>query len=240
MHASSSQYGRAAKRARKASPPPAVDNAPKILYNSLGIPIVLPAPKRPRPLACTAVPVVGLTMLSTEQVDSQAIAAESSILHQPTTDMASQAVSDVYECGFDEARQDAGDACADDVDDLRIHSQGPNGVFLSESAADDDYEHNEADRGYDNLPVDDNETNPEEEGEEEERESLADDHTDESDDAEDDNADLLDVDAESTLEEIAELESLIPGLADHYQLLGKIGQGTFSTVYKAVDLQHER
>ncbi|KAJ2344060.1 Cell division control protein 7 [Coemansia sp. RSA 2673] len=241
MHASSSQYGRAAKRAREVSPPPpAVDNAPKILYNSLGIPIVLPAPKRPRPLACTAVPVVGLTMLSTEQVDSQAVAAESSTLHQPTTDMASQAVSDVYECGFDEARQDAGDACADDVDDLRIHSQGPNGVFLSESAADDDYEHNEADSGYDNLPVDDNETNPEEEGEEEERESLANDHTDESDDAEDDNADLLDVDAESTLEEIAELENLIPGLADHYQLLGKIGQGTFSTVYKAVDLQHER
>ncbi|KAJ2908986.1 Cell division control protein 7, partial [Coemansia aciculifera] len=52
--------------------------------------------------------------------------------------------------------------------------------------------------------------------------------------------DLLDVDAESTLEEIEELESLIPGLADHYRLLGKIGQGTFSTVYKAVDLQHDR
>ncbi|KAJ2319612.1 Cell division control protein 7, partial [Coemansia sp. RSA 2681] len=39
---------------------------------------------------------------------------------------------------------------------------------------------------------------------------------------------------------IEELENLIPGLADHYRLLGKIGQGTFSTVYKAVDLQHDR
>ncbi|KAJ2490449.1 Cell division control protein 7 [Coemansia sp. RSA 2050] len=237
MHASSSQYTRATKRSRGGSPLSPVVNAPAVLYNSLGIPIVLPAPKRPRPLASTAVPlVVDLSTHSNGQADRQAMPAEPSTLHQPTTDIVSQAVSDGYDCGFDEARQEAGDACADEVDDLRIHSQGPNGTFIGESAVGDDYEHDEAGSGYDNHPLDDNETSPEDE----ERESLADDHTDESDEAEDDNTDLLDVDVEGTLEEIEELEGLIPGLAEHYRLLGKIGQGTFSTVYKAIDLQHDR
>ncbi|KAI7826642.1 kinase-like domain-containing protein [Kickxella alabastrina] len=46
--------------------------------------------------------------------------------------------------------------------------------------------------------------------------------------------------ADGTLEEIEELEKLIPGLSSQYRLLGKIGEGTFSTVYKAIDLQHDR
>ncbi|KAJ2659824.1 Cell division control protein 7 [Coemansia sp. RSA 1199] len=45
---------------------------------------------------------------------------------------------------------------------------------------------------------------------------------------------------EDTQEEMQELEELIPGLSEQYRLLGKIGEGTFSTVYKALDLQHER
>ncbi|KAJ2267221.1 Cell division control protein 7, partial [Coemansia sp. RSA 371] len=45
---------------------------------------------------------------------------------------------------------------------------------------------------------------------------------------------------EETQEEMQELEDLIPGLSEQYRLLGKIGEGTFSTVYKALDLQHER
>ncbi|KAJ2144910.1 Cell division control protein 7 [Coemansia sp. RSA 678] len=45
---------------------------------------------------------------------------------------------------------------------------------------------------------------------------------------------------EETQEEMQELEELIPGLSEQYRLLGKIGEGTFSTVYKALDLQHER
>ncbi|KAJ2778781.1 Cell division control protein 7 [Coemansia javaensis] len=45
---------------------------------------------------------------------------------------------------------------------------------------------------------------------------------------------------EEAQEEIRELEELIPGLADQYRLLGRIGEGTFSTVYKAIDLRHER
>ncbi|KAJ1727331.1 Cell division control protein 7, partial [Coemansia biformis] len=44
---------------------------------------------------------------------------------------------------------------------------------------------------------------------------------------------------EEALEEIRELEELIPGLSDQYRLLGRIGEGTFSTVYKAIDLRHE-
>ncbi|KAJ2799056.1 Cell division control protein 7 [Coemansia guatemalensis] len=62
----------------------------------------------------------------------------------------------------------------------------------------------------------------------------------EEDDDEDDDEEVLDCDGEDTLEEIKELEALIPGLSDQYRLLGKIGEGTFSTVYKAIDLQHDR
>ncbi|KAJ2093352.1 Cell division control protein 7 [Coemansia sp. RSA 1813] len=51
---------------------------------------------------------------------------------------------------------------------------------------------------------------------------------------------IQDCDVEGTQEEIEELEQLIPGLAEQYRLLGKIGEGTFSTVYKAIDLQHEK
>ncbi|KAJ2723178.1 Cell division control protein 7 [Coemansia sp. Benny D115] len=56
----------------------------------------------------------------------------------------------------------------------------------------------------------------------------------------DDDEDILDGDTENTQEEIEELEKLIPGLAEQYRLLGKIGEGTFSTVYKAIDLQHDQ
>ncbi|KAJ2851210.1 Cell division control protein 7 [Coemansia erecta] len=73
-------------------------------------------------------------------------------------------------------------------------------------------------------------------------------HDDEGEDEDDENGEeqdqddeeILDGDIENTKEEIEELEKLIPGLADQYKLLGKIGEGTFSTVYKAIDLQHDR
>ncbi|KAJ2619418.1 Cell division control protein 7 [Coemansia sp. RSA 1358] len=50
----------------------------------------------------------------------------------------------------------------------------------------------------------------------------------------------FDCDIEGSQEEIEELERLIPDLSEKYRLLGKIGHGTFSTVYKAIDLHHER
>ncbi|PIA17710.1 kinase-like protein [Coemansia reversa NRRL 1564] len=62
----------------------------------------------------------------------------------------------------------------------------------------------------------------------------------EEEDDEEEDEEVLDCDGENTLEEIKELEALIPGLSDQYRLLGKIGEGTFSTVYKAIDLQHDR
>ncbi|KAJ2887722.1 Cell division control protein 7, partial [Coemansia aciculifera] len=217
MNAHAMQNSHSTKRSREATSPPqpssiATSTGNITLYNSLGIPIVLPAPKRPRPLASATVPFVGISVANTDQA----------------ADTARQVISDGYESGggggggFDE----------------QLHLEG-SGV---EGGSDDDYEHNEAATASDNeagnySALDDNdyETNQEEEIEEEEAEEN--DGTDESDYNDDD---LLDVDAESTLEEIEELESLIPGLADHYRLLGKIGQGTFSTVYKAVDLQHDR
>ncbi|EST06103.1 Protein kinase domain protein [Kalmanozyma brasiliensis GHG001] len=39
-------------------------------------------------------------------------------------------------------------------------------------------------------------------------------------------------------EEIHEMESAIEGLGEHYQIVDRLGEGTFSSVYKAVDLQH--
>lgn len=59
----------------------------------------------------------------------------------------------------------------------------------------------------------------------------------ESEEEEEEDDELGDIDG--TQEEMDELERLIPGLALQYQLLGKIGEGTFSTVYKAIDLQHD-
>ena len=39
-------------------------------------------------------------------------------------------------------------------------------------------------------------------------------------------------------EEIEDLETAIDGLGDHYQIVDRLGEGTFSSVYKAIDLQH--
>ncbi|KAJ2161158.1 Cell division control protein 7, partial [Coemansia sp. RSA 552] len=63
---------------------------------------------------------------------------------------------------------------------------------------------------------------------------------DDEEEIEGDDGDESEASDEDTLEEIKELEDLIPGLAQQYRLVGKIGEGTFSTVYKAVDMQHER
>ncbi len=39
-------------------------------------------------------------------------------------------------------------------------------------------------------------------------------------------------------EEINEMETAIDGLGEHYQIVDRLGEGTFSSVYKAIDLQH--
>ncbi|KAJ2499441.1 Cell division control protein 7 [Coemansia sp. RSA 1972] len=71
-------------------------------------------------------------------------------------------------------------------------------------------------------------------GEEYEDQQDQDEHNSDDDGFSDDGS------CEETQEEMQELEELIPGLSEQYRLLGKIGEGTFSTVYKALDLQHER
>ncbi|KAJ2007822.1 Cell division control protein 7 [Coemansia thaxteri] len=177
------------------------------MFNSLGIPIVQPAPKRPKPLVSSAVPL-----------DFGPI---------------------------DYAQQSARDECAHDVDGLCIQSlenqplptelehesrdDNPDAAAQPDNGSQHDLSNEEADQQYDSHPDD--------YGEDEE-EGAGDSGSGESDF--DDEDDLLDVDVENTQEEIEELEGLIPGLASHYRLLGKIGEGTFSTVYKAIDLQHER
>jgi cell division control protein 7 len=39
-------------------------------------------------------------------------------------------------------------------------------------------------------------------------------------------------------DEIEDLESAIDGLSDYYKIVDRLGEGTFSSVYKAIDLQH--
>ncbi|KAJ1033231.1 hypothetical protein NDA13_001228 [Ustilago tritici] len=39
-------------------------------------------------------------------------------------------------------------------------------------------------------------------------------------------------------EEIEDLENAIEGLSDYYKVVDRLGEGTFSSVYKAIDLQH--
>lgn len=39
-------------------------------------------------------------------------------------------------------------------------------------------------------------------------------------------------------EEIEDLETAIDGLSDYYKIVDRLGEGTFSSVYKAIDLQH--
>ncbi|GAC96924.1 likely protein kinase [Pseudozyma hubeiensis SY62] len=39
-------------------------------------------------------------------------------------------------------------------------------------------------------------------------------------------------------EEIQDLETSIDGLSDYYRIVDRLGEGTFSSVYKAIDLQH--
>ncbi|KAJ2769764.1 Cell division control protein 7 [Coemansia nantahalensis] len=65
-------------------------------------------------------------------------------------------------------------------------------------------------------------------------------HSAPDDGQEDEDEDDQEDEGEEAQEEIRELEELIPGLSERYRLLGRIGEGTFSTVYKALDLCHER
>ncbi|KAJ2611033.1 Cell division control protein 7 [Coemansia sp. RSA 1365] len=89
-------------------------------------------------------------------------------------------------------------------------------------------------------PVHSDSNGHEENDYEDESPAAAAEEDNEEDDDEEEDEEVLDCDGENTLEEIKELEALIPGLSDQYRLLGKIGEGTFSTVYKAIDLQHDR
>jgi cell division control protein 7 len=41
-------------------------------------------------------------------------------------------------------------------------------------------------------------------------------------------------------DEIAELEELVPGLSANYKILDRLGTGTFSSVYKAIDLDYHK
>ena len=75
----------------------------------------------------------------------------------------------------------------------------------------------------------------EEEEEEEEEEENAETETDVSMQDEEDSDEEV---AESVLEDIERFQETFKGIGDRYKLLGRIGEGTFSTVYKAQDLQY--
>ncbi|MCJ1229828.1 hypothetical protein MMC12_006498 [Toensbergia leucococca] len=65
--------------------------------------------------------------------------------------------------------------------------------------------------------------------------SVASENSDGSDSSEEDD----DAVEESVLQEIVKLEDTFRGIGRHYRLIDRIGEGTFSTVYKAEDLYYE-
>ncbi|KAJ1960676.1 Cell division control protein 7 [Dipsacomyces acuminosporus] len=138
---------------------------------------------------------------------------------------------------IDNANEEYGDAAE------RSQANSQNGEENDETQ--DSHEHEDGDgdfsEGIAGNEDEDGEYCEEEkgDGDDDDNDDDNDDNDDEDEDEDEDEDDIWDGDIESNQGEIEELERLIPGLAEQYQLLGKIGEGTFSTVYKAIDLQHD-
>ncbi|KAJ1919461.1 Cell division control protein 7 [Mycoemilia scoparia] len=105
--------------------------------------------------------------------------------------------------------------------------------------------------GEESLTYDDEESD-EQDGSDDASEEPSDDDDDDDEEDEDEDVSMDESREESLLlnggdiripediqEEIDELYQTFPSISCHYKLVGKIGEGTFSTVYKAVDLMHE-
>ncbi|KAJ2376582.1 Cell division control protein 7 [Coemansia sp. RSA 2607] len=144
-------------------------------------------------------------------------------------------------------------AAADEADEAIYCSKNTNEAIDGGVISDDQDDDHHAYESYDDGQGDAYEGDEGEQTQEEDEQGGGDANGQGGDDDESDNGDNEgdndsdddfgadgDVDVENTAEEIEELEKLIPGLATQYKLMGKIGEGTFSTVYKAIDLQHDR
>ncbi|KAJ2682667.1 Cell division control protein 7, partial [Coemansia sp. RSA 1285] len=124
--------------------------------------------------------------------------------------------------------------------------KGSGGGISGGSAANQDKNGSDNEQEADDGMVGRNNANNSGSDEEEDEEEEGNEGEEGDDNGEDEDEDdeyleeTRDCDVEGTVEEMGELEQLIPGLAEQYRLLGKIGEGTFSTVYKAIDLQHEK
>ncbi|KWU45639.1 kinase-like protein [Rhodotorula sp. JG-1b] len=72
-----------------------------------------------------------------------------------------------------------------------------------------------------------------------EQDEFVDEEDEESaDDSDVENDSRSEGEIESIRHEIDGVEDAVPALADKYQLIDRLGEGTFSSVYKAIDLQH--
>ncbi|KAJ1888870.1 Cell division control protein 7, partial [Kickxella alabastrina] len=219
----------------------------KTIYSPIGIPVVLPAVKRLRvPIPC---PNVKQDSQIIAKEDSSSVVGDSTENQSPICDISdseddqctvvtqTQQLEEyddnvnnddaaikhtTYHVGHDEHNQQEDGAHSNG--DSYGNNDDNNSTYETEQEHDHDHNHGASD------------TNENNHGYESEAEGYDERYEDENDGGGEEEEDI----ADGTLEEIEELEKLIPGLSSQYRLLGKIGEGTFSTVYKAIDLQHDR
>ncbi|KAJ1722986.1 Cell division control protein 7 [Coemansia erecta] len=227
-------------------------NSPKkraAIVSALGIPLVLPVARRPplrSPLGSDTRMVELLHGEASKVVKPSTVANTASYTALVEIEAAAEAEQTLRDEDQTGAADGAGDPayCADDAHEVM------DGGTISDDEDEDHHAYESYDDGqgdvYDGDGDEGEQTQDEEAGQDGEgANGQGGDRSDNGGDSEGDDDDEdddfgVDGDVENTAEEIEELERLIPGLATQYKLMGKIGEGTFSTVYKALDLQHDR
>ncbi|KAL8293663.1 hypothetical protein RQP46_000364 [Phenoliferia psychrophenolica] len=145
-----------------------------------------------------------------------------------------------HNSAYSETLSDEADlAPPDDVDVEMVDSEDPLALAPELSPPElelDDGDGNEmSDResSGEPSPVPDDDVDIEDEDEEEEEEE-------EEESSDDDGGYVSDGETEAIRREMDALLETVPGLQDQYQLVDRLGEGTFSSVYKAIDLQFDK
>ncbi|KAJ2779858.1 Cell division control protein 7 [Coemansia interrupta] len=221
-------------------------NSPKkraAIVSALGIPLVLPVARRPPLRSPLESDTRIFEMLQGE--DNRIVKPNAITSTAPCTALVEiGTAAEAEQISRDDDQAGAADETADPVNHSQSSREVIDGGVISDDEDDDHHAYESYDEGQGDVYDGD-------EGEQTQEEDERDGHDGEdtngpgggeSEDEDDEEDDEFggDGDVENTAEEIEELERLIPGLATQYKLMGKIGEGTFSTVYKAIDLQHDR
>ncbi|SCV72850.1 BQ2448_4387 [Microbotryum intermedium] len=90
-----------------------------------------------------------------------------------------------------------------------------------------------------NESLSEDEDDDEEDEMEEEQEEEAEEEEAEEDDEDEEMDSRSDGERDALRYEMHQLETMVPDLKDKYKLIDRLGEGTFSSVYKAIDLKHD-